>query len=87
MIYTRGVFSLQAYCRLWVFVPILFSEEKGRSMGVEERMTRVIEAARVSGQSVDLLWALGSGLSASALARLCGNAESLPRKTQSRDTE
>ena len=48
-------------------------------MDIEDRMTSVIRAALYSGVSVDFLWALTEGLDAKAVARLCGNAEGLPK--------
>lgn len=55
-------------------------------MTESDRMTLLIKTAKVSGQSLDLLWALTAGLSPNALARLCGNAEVLPKYIQSKVT-
>ena len=53
-------------------------------MSKSDRDSLLIEAARRSGQSLDLLVALSDGLSDKAVARLCGNAESLPRYKKSK---
>lgn len=55
-------------------------------MDAERRMTRLIEVAVKTTISLDLLYDLSAGLDDNAFARFCGNALSMPRYTQSKET-
>lgn len=55
-------------------------------MREEDRMTQLIDAANRTGIQLDLLYDLSRGLDDKAFARFCGNALSMPRYTQSRET-